>query len=179
MAPRGCPPAPLGVPGAVGAGGGVPVAWVRALPPVKSPLLDSAQTVVLGRIKEFQLKVAAPGIEATFKVRWRDAALGPSSWYRRALGGHRLHCERWHVRLMRSDRTEMVSLPRSPRVGLSCFCLLSSPCLRPVCACMCPLIQINPCAGSRDGGGSGGQELPVTTSRVASRVARMTNPIAV
>ena len=168
MAPRGCPPAPLGVPGAVGAGGGVPVAWVRALPLVKSPLLNSAQTVVLGRIKEFQLKVAAPGIEATFKVRWRDAALGPSSWYRRALGGHRLHCERWHVRLMRSDRTEMVSLPRSPRVGLSCFCLLSSPCLRSVCACMCPLIQINPCAGSRDGGGSGGQELPVTTSRVAS-----------
>ena len=167
MAPRGCPPAPLGVPGAVGAGGGVPVAWVRALPPVKSPLilLNSAQTVVLGRKKEFQLEVAAPGIEATFKVRWRDAALGLSSWYRRALGGHRLHCERWHVRLMRSDRTEMVSLPRSPRVGLSCFCLLSSPCLRSVCACMCPLIQINPCAGARDGGGSGGQELTDHQSR--------------
>ena len=57
MAPRGCPPAPLGVPGAVGAGGGVPVAWVRALPPVKLPLLNSAQTVVLGRKKEFQLGV--------------------------------------------------------------------------------------------------------------------------
>ena len=54
---KGCPPAPLGVPGAVGAGGGVPVAWVRALPPVKLSLLNSAQTVVLGRKKEFQLGV--------------------------------------------------------------------------------------------------------------------------
>ena len=38
MAPRGCPPAPLGVPGAVGAGGAVPAARVGALPPVKLPL---------------------------------------------------------------------------------------------------------------------------------------------
>ena len=47
MAPRGCPPAPLGVPGAVGAGGGVPAARVGALPPVKLPLLRRAD---LGRI---------------------------------------------------------------------------------------------------------------------------------
>jgi hypothetical protein len=71
MAPRGCPPAPLGVPGAVGAGGGVPVAWVRALPPVKSPLLDSAQTVVLGRIKEFQLALTAFELSST-RIQFRE-----------------------------------------------------------------------------------------------------------
>ena len=60
MAPRGCPPAPLGVPGAVGAGGGVPVARVRALPPVKLPLLRRAEYKVWAEKKNSNLSLLLP-----------------------------------------------------------------------------------------------------------------------
>ena len=71
MAPRGCPPAPLGVPGAVGTGGGVPTARVGALPPVKLPLLKKGGTVVLGRKKEFQLALTAFELSST-RIQFRE-----------------------------------------------------------------------------------------------------------
>ena len=59
---KGCPPAPLGVPGAVGAGGGCahgpggrPAASEVAI--VMIVIVEEGGVVVLGRKKEFQLGV--------------------------------------------------------------------------------------------------------------------------
>ena len=60
MAPRGCPPAPLGVPGAVGAGGGCahgPGGRPAASEVAIVMIVEEGGVVVLGRKKEFQLGV--------------------------------------------------------------------------------------------------------------------------